>query len=93
MCLSSQCRQQRRERPDVHVLVRIDKRSPDITASVHVGNDDLDVGAGGQGINFGYASSQTKDGMFSDTIAVVVAPQWQDPGDALLRLCWQDWSA
>ena len=53
--VSLRCRRQRPERPDVHVLVRIDKQSPDITASVHVGKNDLDVGADGQGINFGYA--------------------------------------
>ena len=33
------------------------------------------------------------DGCTHGRIAVVVAPQWQDPGDALLRPCWQDWSA
>ena len=31
----------------------------DFAVGVHVGNDDLDVGAGNQGILFGYAGDQT----------------------------------
>ena len=52
----------------MQVLVHIDKQSPYITASVHVGKDGLDVGAGGQGITkLGYASSKPRFGMLSDT--------------------------
>merc|ERR1712072_1325967 len=43
------------------VIVRINKQSPDIAGGVHVGKEDLDVGAGDQGIMFGYASDETED--------------------------------
>merc|ERR1712060_704871 len=45
------------------VIVRINKQSPDIAGGVHVGRDEMDVGAGDQGIMFGYASDETEDCM------------------------------
>merc|ERR1712063_193433 len=45
------------------VLVRINKQSPDTAGGVHVGKDDMDVGAGDQGIMGGYASDETEDCM------------------------------
>ena len=46
---------------NVEMWVRISKHSPCIACGVHVGKDAPEVGAGDQGIRFGYASEATED--------------------------------
>ena len=42
------------------VIVAVDKQSPQIAQSVHLNKEDLEIGAGDQGLMIGYASDETE---------------------------------
>ena len=70
-------------------MVELDQQAPEIAAGVHMNRTDEEVGAGDQGLMFGYATDETDEAM---PLSLMLAHQLMSRYNALRRNGILDWA-